>query len=602
MTDDVPDDENISNQYKHLLLFWTDIMHLMSSKPQSLTSIGPMRAFIANSKKVTTELVEMNEDLLALYTHLGEYYANLADTWSAAQKKVNAKAPHVPHDVEQADALKRIWVDIFDNDFTELFDSPKFGENYGKLVSKELEIVKRWNNIANVVLQSVNLPSKEEIDEVYREIHSLKKRLRIYEVELQRLRKTRHSNTTSGNLDCTGSDALQEKKKSNVADTHLQDPASRQGDSKTKTALFTGKSDADSVQKRSKADTPSGKPSDAGPRDDTSAKISNSTKKSTVGMSTAPPLPPSHKPSFDAARKTDRQDARPANRLQKKSVRAGAHNSVPYTDTQIKATYGHDKTGFGGAAGKDSAKSGTCKQLDAHDSHKSQNQKKSTTRRRRGRGRRRRRSEDTRRQLSNQHHGGTSPPDTGDGSLRLPRDGTASVRLDKQTARDAALDAAVSADKNTAATAGPTHIQSDKPRPSPKPVQQRDTGATPAAPATQNVPDSAQTESAKPRRRRRRFRRHARAQALPKKEPPRPRKDTLPKHTLPKHTGKSDAQKPASKKDTSNSHVRGPTYDAGRHRARYDSKDARRLPADNTSKKRGRNYGTKAAQSTRDVS
>ncbi len=94
--------------------------------------------------------------------------------------------PEVPNDQEQFDAYNRIWIDIFDNDFTELFDSGKFGENYGKLVSKELELTKHWNNITNVILQSVNLPSKEEMDEIYKEIHSLKKRVGKLELALKK--------------------------------------------------------------------------------------------------------------------------------------------------------------------------------------------------------------------------------------------------------------------------------------------------------------------------------------------------------------------------------------------------------------------------------
>ena len=178
--------KDITDYYKHISLFWTDIVHLMSSKPQALASIGPMRAFAANSKKISTELIEINEDLMEFNKHLTEYYKQLADTWADAQKKVNLKAPEVPQDVEQIEAVKRIWIDIFDNDFTELFDSSKFGENYGKLVSKELELTKHWNNIANVILQSVNLPSKEEIDEVYKEMHSLKKRVAKLELELKK--------------------------------------------------------------------------------------------------------------------------------------------------------------------------------------------------------------------------------------------------------------------------------------------------------------------------------------------------------------------------------------------------------------------------------
>jgi hypothetical protein len=178
--------KNITDYYKHLSLFWTDIMHLMSSKPQALTSIGPMRAFASNSKKISTELIEINEVLMGFNQYLTEYYKQLSDTWTVAQKKVNLKAPEVPQDVEQIEAFKRIWIDIFDNDFTELFDSKKFGENYGKLVSKELELTKHWNNISSVILQSANLPSKEEIDEIYKEMHSLKKRVGKLELELKK--------------------------------------------------------------------------------------------------------------------------------------------------------------------------------------------------------------------------------------------------------------------------------------------------------------------------------------------------------------------------------------------------------------------------------
>ena len=186
--------KEITDYYKHLSLFWTDIMHLMSSKPQALTSVGPMRSFAANSKKISTELIEINEVLMGFNQYYTEYYKQLADTWGDAQKKVNLKAPEIPQDIEQIEAFKRIWIDIFDNDFTELFDSKKFGENYGKLVSKELELTKHWNNITNVILQSANLPSKKEMDEIYKEMHSLKKR--IGKLELESKKKEMKKNAT----------------------------------------------------------------------------------------------------------------------------------------------------------------------------------------------------------------------------------------------------------------------------------------------------------------------------------------------------------------------------------------------------------------------
>ena len=176
----------MAEYYKHLSLFWTDIIHLMSNKPQALASIGPMRAFAANSKKIATEMIEISQLLLEFNRYLTEYYKQLSDTWGDAQKKVNQKAPEIPQDAEQIEAFKRVWIDIFDNDFTELFDSARFGKNYGKLVSKEIEITRHWNNITNVILQSANLPSKNEIDEVYKEMHALKKRVTRLESQLKR--------------------------------------------------------------------------------------------------------------------------------------------------------------------------------------------------------------------------------------------------------------------------------------------------------------------------------------------------------------------------------------------------------------------------------
>jgi predicted nucleic acid-binding Zn-ribbon protein len=171
--------------YKHLSLFWTDLIYLMASKPQALTSAGPMRNFAANAKKITTELIDANEDLVEFTKNLTEYYQQLSDTWAEAQKKVNAKMPKIPLDAEHLDSYKRIWIDIFDNDFTELFDSKKFGENYGKLVASELELSKHWNNMINVLLKSANLPNKQEIDEVYKEIHELRRRVAKLESELR---------------------------------------------------------------------------------------------------------------------------------------------------------------------------------------------------------------------------------------------------------------------------------------------------------------------------------------------------------------------------------------------------------------------------------
>ena len=79
--------------------------------------------------------------------------------------------------MEHLEASKRVLIDMFENDFTQLFDSEKFGENFGKLISSELELSKHWNNMLGVLLETANIPTRNDIDEIYKELHSLRKRI-----------------------------------------------------------------------------------------------------------------------------------------------------------------------------------------------------------------------------------------------------------------------------------------------------------------------------------------------------------------------------------------------------------------------------------------
>ncbi len=171
------DFKETADYFKHLSQFWTDMAYLISNKPSSLTSAGPMRKFTMQTKKISNEIIEANEDLLEFNTRLTEYYKQLSDTWNEAQKRFNTKVPEIPNDIEHIESSKRVWIDIFENSFTQLFDSEKFGENFGKLISSELELSKHWNNMLTVLLESANVPTKNDLNEVYKELHSLRKRI-----------------------------------------------------------------------------------------------------------------------------------------------------------------------------------------------------------------------------------------------------------------------------------------------------------------------------------------------------------------------------------------------------------------------------------------
>src|SRR5579863_808235 len=90
--------------YKHVSLFWTDLLSLMSSSPQSLMSTGPFRKFGVNAKKVSAEMIEINQEMVKFNQRLSEYYRQLTDTWNEAQKQFNKKVPEIPTDTEHLDS------------------------------------------------------------------------------------------------------------------------------------------------------------------------------------------------------------------------------------------------------------------------------------------------------------------------------------------------------------------------------------------------------------------------------------------------------------------------------------------------------------------
>jgi|TARA_A100001234_G_C12536758_1_gene347001 polyhydroxyalkanoate synthesis regulator phasin len=161
----------------------------MSSKPASLTAVGPLRNFTENVKKISQELIESNQEIVDFNSYLIEYYKQLGETWTDSQKRFLAKISELPQDVESMEAYKRIWIDIFENDFTQLFDTESFSKNYNKLVSTEMQLLKRWNAIMDIMLKSANMPTKEEIDEIYQELFNLKKKIKKLDSTKKRSKK-----------------------------------------------------------------------------------------------------------------------------------------------------------------------------------------------------------------------------------------------------------------------------------------------------------------------------------------------------------------------------------------------------------------------------
>ena len=59
-------ESSITDYYKKTAMFWYDIIVMMSTKPTTLSAVGPLRNLSSNLKKITNELTEANKEIVNL--------------------------------------------------------------------------------------------------------------------------------------------------------------------------------------------------------------------------------------------------------------------------------------------------------------------------------------------------------------------------------------------------------------------------------------------------------------------------------------------------------------------------------------------------------
>ena len=77
-----------------------------------------------------------------------------------------------------------LWVKILEGHFMTLFKSPEFNQTLADLFNKLSEFIMAKNEVLQDVLQILPVPTYKEIDELYKDLHILKKKVRDLEKQL----------------------------------------------------------------------------------------------------------------------------------------------------------------------------------------------------------------------------------------------------------------------------------------------------------------------------------------------------------------------------------------------------------------------------------
>ncbi|MFN4336971.1 MAG: poly(R)-hydroxyalkanoic acid synthase subunit PhaE [Candidatus Nitrosocaldus sp.] len=172
--------ENSKNEYM-------DSVERLLDSLTSMRKIPQFRAFMP------VKVIEVAEEALLNYirvssnlaSSIAEYYMLLSATSVEASRKASLKMGEI-NDVENA---RKAWIDVFEQEFNELFRSQRFGNVVNNIITSYADLLKCVSSIVETYFKELGLPTRSEMDSVYREMVKMKRDIANLTEEVGRLRE-----------------------------------------------------------------------------------------------------------------------------------------------------------------------------------------------------------------------------------------------------------------------------------------------------------------------------------------------------------------------------------------------------------------------------
>jgi poly[(R)-3-hydroxyalkanoate] polymerase subunit PhaE len=143
-----------------------------------LPTIGPFHAFSQEIDPYLQGMLSINQTLLKLQGDLNEYWSHMKNAYSNALKETTDRAPKTFNTKEDFENYRKVIIEAFEDAFTALFTSEEFPRVYNKVSNDQMELLKSIQQLIENSLQTLNLPTRSEINELAKDIHSLKRDIR----------------------------------------------------------------------------------------------------------------------------------------------------------------------------------------------------------------------------------------------------------------------------------------------------------------------------------------------------------------------------------------------------------------------------------------
>ena len=143
-----------------------------------LPTIGPFHALSQEVDPYLQGILDISQTLMKLQVDLNEYWSHMKNAYSHALKETIDKAPKHYNTKEDFENYRRVVIEAFEDAFTALFTSEEFPKVYSKVSNDQMDLLKYVQKLIENSFQTLNLPTRSEINELAKDIHSLKRDIR----------------------------------------------------------------------------------------------------------------------------------------------------------------------------------------------------------------------------------------------------------------------------------------------------------------------------------------------------------------------------------------------------------------------------------------
>jgi class III poly(R)-hydroxyalkanoic acid synthase PhaE subunit len=162
---------------KELIKKWTETYEKEFSQYLKIPQIGLGRVY---QERILHAADKMN----AFQTTLSEFLHMLAQPIERSLKSLQEKMVEMteagPLD-ERSKTYYNLWIKLLEGHYMELFKQLEYSTAMAKTLDALNGYVEARQAVVNDVLKQFNVPSHQDLDELYKEIYLLKKRMRDYE-------------------------------------------------------------------------------------------------------------------------------------------------------------------------------------------------------------------------------------------------------------------------------------------------------------------------------------------------------------------------------------------------------------------------------------